>query len=73
MKRPGFTVETNVGVNFDANHLSICWDCGWVVSFICSGILERIPADGIKEIRFVQEGPDYCSECDGKILERSIK
>lgn len=75
MKRPGFTVEDVIGRNFDANHLMICWDRdhhGWVVSFICSGTLERIPIGGIKEIRFSKDGSTYCNECDNPIPERSF-
>jgi len=67
-----FTVETNVGVNFDANHLAICWDHGWVISFICSGVLQRIPVDAIKKIRFAEVGADYCNECDGPVPERGL-
>jgi len=73
MLRPGFTVEDVIGRNFDANHLKISWDHdhhGWIVSFICSGTLERIPTDGIKEIRFSKEGPSYCNECDNLIPQR---
>lgn len=69
MNRPGFTVETTDGKNFDANHLTICWDHGWIVTFICSGILEQITSERIKEVRFANQykGPSYCNECDGPI------
>jgi len=75
MQRPGFTVEDIYGKNFDANHLSIAWDSSkyykaYVISFICSGALEIIPANLIKEIRFSKEGPSYCNECDNPIPQR---
>lgn len=71
MGRPGFTVEKDGGINYDANHLTICWDHNqWVISFICSGTLERIPAVLIKEIRFSKDGQSFCNECDGRIPER---
>ena len=73
MKRPGFTVEDVIGRNFDANHLTICWDSTfgeYGIFFICSGALEMIPANQIKEIRFSKEGPTYCNECDNPIPER---
>ena len=74
MRKPGFTVEDIYGRNFDANHLSISWDSSYnkayVISFICSGSLEIMPASMIKEIRFSKEGPSYCSECGNPIPER---
>ena len=71
MKRPGFTVETTGGINYDANHLMICVHDGeWVVTLICSGGLTMVPADRIKEIRFSKEGPTYCNECDNPLMER---
>ncbi len=70
MKRPGFRLETKFGVSFDANNLIICWDRGWIVSFICSGVLQRISANEIKEIHFTEEGPTFCNECDGPIPNR---
>lgn len=69
-KRPAFTVEMNGGINYDANHLTICWDNGWVVAFISSGTMERVPVEMIKEIRFSKNGADYCNECDGPIPNR---
>jgi len=70
MKRPGLTVETTDGKSFDANHLAICWDHGWSISFICSGCLTNIPVELIKEVEFTKEGPTYCNECDGPVPTR---
>ena len=71
MDRPGFTVEVDGGINYDANHLTICWSKGrWIVSFICSGVLENVSINLIKEIRFSKKGVTYCNECDGQIPTR---
>ena len=73
MKRPAFTVETNTGSNYDANHLMICWahdHSRWIITFVCSGILITVPAEMIKEIRFSKEGAAYCNECDGPVPVR---
>lgn len=70
IKRPNFIVETMGGRNLDANHLTIGWDVGWNISFICSGVITIIPIEFVKEIRFSKEGSMHCNECDGPIPNR---
>lgn len=74
MLRPGFTIETKLGINYDANHICYSWNqsIGWVISFICSGTEAQFPANEIKEIRFSSESCHYCNECDQPLLKRSI-
>ncbi len=73
VNRPGFTVEDKRGRNFDANHISYSWHGGWVVSFICSGVMEILPVDEIQAIRFSKDEAYYCNECDGPVPTRMIR
>lgn len=60
MNRPGFTVEKKNGINFDANHIFYSWKSGkgWCMFFVCSGSIEEIPVEEVKEVRFSPYGPN---------------
>ena len=68
MDRLGFfTIEDKEGVSYDASHIFCVRKSltGWFIYFICSGCLEEVPIEDVKEIRFSPGSViGFCDERD---------
>lgn len=73
MIRASFTITTTDGRNYDANHLAVTTKAlgeeGAIsmLSFVCSGVQECIPATDVAGLAFHPVGAQHCSECDGPL------